>query len=40
VLAVIKVAPAVHPRVMPSRDGHFLRLRFKSALLGETAFGR
>jgi thiamine pyrophosphate-dependent acetolactate synthase large subunit-like protein len=34
VLAVAKIAAAEHPRVLPSRDGRYLRTRFRNALLG------
>ncbi len=35
VLAVAKIAQDAPERVLPSRDGHFLRSRFQAALLGE-----
>lgn len=34
VLGVIKTASAEVPRVLPERDGHAIRSRFRSALLG------
>lgn len=37
VLADFKIERRELPRVMPSRDGHFVRMRFRSALMGETA---
>ncbi|MCP1336923.1 thiamine pyrophosphate-dependent enzyme [Hyphomicrobiales bacterium FT118] len=37
VLASFKIDPAEQPRVMPPRDGHHLRTRFRQALLGNEA---
>ncbi len=34
VLATFKIAGGELPRVMPSRDGHYLRTRFRQAVLG------
>jgi thiamine pyrophosphate-dependent acetolactate synthase large subunit-like protein len=34
VLGVIKVAPGEMPRVLPERDGHAIRRRFRTNLLG------
>lgn len=34
VLAVAKIAANAHPRVLPPRDGRYLRTRFRNALLG------
>ena len=36
VCAVVKISPAVDAAVLPPRDGHFLKDRFRSALLGVT----
>lgn len=36
VCAVVKVSPAVDAPVLPPRDGHFLKDRFRSALLAVT----
>jgi hypothetical protein len=38
-LAVIKVAAARDPFVLPPRDGVLLKHRFRAALLGEAAAG-
>ncbi len=35
VLGVIKTAASEVPRVLPERDGHVLRRRFRRAVLGE-----
>jgi thiamine pyrophosphate-dependent acetolactate synthase large subunit-like protein len=37
VLAAFKIERRELPRVMPSRDGHYVRTRFRRALLGEEA---
>jgi thiamine pyrophosphate-dependent acetolactate synthase large subunit-like protein len=37
VLANFKIERRELPRVMPSRDGHYVRNRFRAALLGEAA---
>jgi thiamine pyrophosphate-dependent acetolactate synthase large subunit-like protein len=37
VLVVLKVAPTREPLVLPPRDGHFLKTRFRQALLGADA---
>jgi hypothetical protein len=34
VLGVIKTAAADGPRVLPKRDGHAIRMRFRQAILG------
>jgi thiamine pyrophosphate-dependent acetolactate synthase large subunit-like protein len=36
-LAVVKVAPADEPKVLPPRDGAYLKHRLRAALLGEHA---
>jgi thiamine pyrophosphate-dependent acetolactate synthase large subunit-like protein len=36
-LAVVKVAPGADPKVLPPRDGAFLKHRLRAALLGELA---
>lgn len=33
--AVIKIAPGEDPKVLPARDGAYLRSRFRAAVLGE-----
>jgi len=37
-LAQVKIGSRVHPRVMPPRDGSYLKDRFRGALLGADAF--
>jgi len=39
VLAAFKIERRELPRVMPSRDGHYVRNRFRAELLGEAANG-
>lgn len=36
-LAQVKIMASTHPRVMPPRDGSYLKDRFRGALLGEAA---
>jgi thiamine pyrophosphate-dependent acetolactate synthase large subunit-like protein len=38
-LAVVKVAPGDDPKVLPPRDGAYLKQRFRLALLGERSAG-
>lgn len=40
VLGVIKCAPGEMPRVLPERDGHAIRRRFRDAVLAESPRGR
>jgi thiamine pyrophosphate-dependent acetolactate synthase large subunit-like protein len=39
VLVVFKVAPTREPLMLPPRDGAFLKMRFRQALLGPSAAG-
>ena len=39
VIAVIKISRAPVPRVLPERDGHAIRQRFRSALLSQDGIG-